>query len=346
MTYEHEVVHFIQAMTSAYLQSHSFELTRLGESILKGHAQLRTLPPGSTLFSVSARRLSHRNDEGLSCRDLLESTAVVESFKLAAPDPSLVRYLGFRDDYFPGDSSSPYRRGFDWLAERIGQHFAYELLAPICFAAFAGDDPPGNFSIIVEDCLLSGDLPALCKLPMSDLFRSFGMTSGGHFLHHIHRYPDKGGPPILLPCAKAAVEALGAERLIEFAARPASIQDVPGTEFLKPPVVAFSAGLGQPLTCKPYGLAKTDRRFGKCVVELCAMLGAAERLTILRNNGDLYQFCPHSHSCPHFASALCFRWFAPPSLEQEHENCGFIKLFVELTGAVPNDVWNTHASPQ
>jgi hypothetical protein len=316
-------------------------------SVLRGYSELRTLPSDKTpLFSVSAQRLSRRNDEGLSCRDLLESTAVVESFKLADPDPSLGRFLGFRDHYFAGDSASPYRRGFDWLADRIGQVSAYELLAPICFAAFAGDDPAGNFATIVRDNLLLGEASALCKLPMAELFQVFGMDVEAHSLHHIHRYDDRDGSPILLPCAKAAVNAIGARRLIEIAARPASmgsIQGVAELEFLMPPAVAFSAGPGQQLKGNVYGLAKKDRTFAKLVFELCALLGAAERLTILRGNEDLYQFCPHKQACPHFASALCFRWFTPPSLALGHEKCGFIQSFAAVTKATPREVWSIFA---
>jgi hypothetical protein len=345
MTFEHEVIHFIQAITSAYLQNQSIELVATGVPLLRNHADLLSIPEGKIpLFAKSAKRLSARTADGLSCRDLLESCAVVESFKLVDLQPSLDRFLNFRDSFFPGDITSPYRRGFDWLAAHVGRSFAYELLAPICFVAFSGDNPPENFSTIVEDHLPE-DLSGLTALSIEGIFSTFGMNIKNHFLHQIDQYSDKNSP-VLLPCAKAAVAMIGLERLFEVAARPSLINSTLSPaemDFLLPPVVAFSSSSGQKLQGSVNGLARTDTTLGSLVMELCALLGAAERLTILRQENTLYQFCPHKLACPHYASGLCFRWFAPPSLELGHEKCGFVKKFSAVAGAAPSDIWKLHA---
>jgi hypothetical protein len=162
-------------------------------------------------------------------------------------------------------------------------------------------------------------------LPIADMFQAFGMDIKNHFLHRIEELDDGKGSQVLVDCVNAAVASLGPERLLEIGARPSYINsmDAADIEFLLPPVVAFSSRAGKKLQGSTYGLAKKDKKFVKRIHKLCAVTGAAERLTILRD-GDLHQFCPHRDACPHFASGLCFRWFAPPSLELELRFCSYV----------------------
>ena len=69
-----------------------------------------------------------------------------------------------------------------------------------------------------------------------------------------------------------------------------------------------------------------------------ASAGAAERLTAAADT-DVYQFCPHRNACPHAHSALCHRWFAPPSTSRDWQSCGFITLVELYVGMTPEALW-------
>ena len=259
------------------------------------------------------------------------------------PNPNVFGFLKFREDFFPGRSDSCYRKSFDYLSEHIGQSFAYYLLAPLSFVALQSDHPPKSFVAIIEDLLPNTSPDELIRATMPELFSHFGMSIHDHLLYNLNSMPVKLRHPILYECAKYAVNLLGTSDLIEMAARPSLIESsgisLEAAESLLPPMVGFSSSPGAKLEAMTFGLTKQDKELGQLIEHTTGLIGAAERLTLFRESSDLYQFCPHSTSCPHYASALCFNYFSPPSIELGHANCGFIRFFESRTKMKPYEAW-------
>ncbi len=114
-TYWHEIVHYIQSISTSYLLNHSTSLLYLADGVLKGIAD-PDQPDKSRRFAVISRLIAKRTSEtDLSPKDILEGVAFVESFKLTDSNPTIDRFLEFRDRYYPGDGESYYRRTFDYL---------------------------------------------------------------------------------------------------------------------------------------------------------------------------------------------------------------------------------------
>jgi hypothetical protein len=72
---------------------------------------------------------------------------------------------------------------------------------------------------------------------------------------------------------------------------------------------------------------------------MVGLVGAAERLTVYRNEGAFYRLCSHRSTCPHFESALCFQHLSPPALKDGFQSCSFISAFQHVTGSLPNATW-------
>jgi hypothetical protein len=344
LAWRHEVIHFIQSITTAYLYSHSLATVQYAFNVLDNFQQLLSLRDRTTVSELEnvTNALSSR-EVGISAQDLLEGVAVVESFKTNTPDPTITKFSRFRDTFFPGDSDSCYRKSFDYLSDRIGQQFAYHLLSPLSFLALQSDHPPRSFTTIVEDILPDLSLDELMLANVPDLFLHFGMDTRNHLLYNLHSIPSRMQHPVLHRCAQHATNLLGVPELLEMAARPSTIEsgrvDQVTIKALLPPMVIFSSTPGAKLEGMAYGLAEQDRELRALMVHNTALIGAAERLTLYRNDSNLYQFCPHQGACPHYTSALCFKYFSPPSVELGYSNCGFIRFFESRTGKKPIQAW-------
>jgi hypothetical protein len=342
LAWRHETIHFVQSISTAYLYSHSVATVRYAFNILDNFQEFLGMRDKTTMFESVTKTLSSR-ENGISIRDLLEGVAVVESFKMNALRPTVAEFLRFRNYFFPGDDDSCYRRSFDYVSEHIGQPFAYHLLAPLSFIALQSDNPPESFRTIVEGMLSSGSLDHLVKADVPSLFSYFGMNAQDHMLYQLDAMPVEMRHPVLYAGTTYAISLLGIPSLLEMTARPAIIEssgiNQEAVEALLPPVVAFSSSPGSKLEGMTFGSAKRDKELLQLIVHTTGLIGAAERLTLFRDNSDIYQFCPHGTNCPHYASALCFNYFSPPSIELGYANCGFIRFFESRTKMKPNEAW-------
>jgi hypothetical protein len=342
LAWRHETIHFIQSISTAYLYSHSLATVKYALDILDNFQEFLGVRNKITAFESTAEALSSQ-EYGFSVRDLLEGVAVIESFKMNAPNPNVAGLLKFLDDFFPGDSDSCYRKSFDYLSGHIGQPLAYYLLAPLSFVALQSDYPQKSFRTIVEFLLPDTSPGQIIQTTAPELFSHFRMSIHDHLLYNLDSVPVKMRHPILYECAKYAVNLLGLSSLLEMAARPSIIESngigQESVEALLPPVVVFSSTPGSKLEGMTFGLAKRDKELGQLMVHTTGLIGAVERLTIFRDSCDLYQFCPHRTSCPNYASALCFNYFSPPSIELGYANCGFIRFFESRTKVKPNEAW-------
>jgi len=281
-----------------------------------------------------------------SVRDILENVALLESFKLSDPKPTVERFLGFRHKYFAGDSNSLYRNVFDFLSQRIGSKGAYSLLSPLSFIALQGDNPPESFGTIVdiiEDLLADG--MSLQQLESADMPKMFSLLEMGDihnlWIYNLDSVSDKVKETTPFQCAKYAVNLLGASKLIEISARPSFINSLARdtVKCLVPLVTVFSSAAGSDLKGLVRGIAAEDEELKYLIVGRVGLVGAAERLTLYREQKDLHQFCPHYNSCPHYKSGLCFNYFTPPSIELGYDKCGFIEAFESRTKLKPIDAW-------
>ena len=344
LSFMHEGIHFLQAMTSAYLLNLSNELVQTGLMLLKNVDKLRDIPVNQKpLFWQSVQRINYRDSqEQISCRDILEGVAVLESFKLAAPYPSPEKFMAFRDEFFPGSTDSCYRRSYDWLAQKMGNYAAYDLLAPLSFAAFMGDEPPTNFISIVTEIQRDNAWSDFVGVPTKDICEEFGLDLENYFLSQLEHIPVDESAPIPAKCIKAAGNHIESDRLIEVAGRPHLLNSIFSEEeldWLLPPIVVFSSSPRKKHAGRTFGLARHDPTFRQLCIHITGLLGAAERLVGLVEKNNIYQFCSHSTACPHYSSALCFQYYAPPSQELGHEECGFANYFTGFVGHDPSFVW-------
>lgn len=338
----HEMIHVLQALSTAFLYSYSVAIVQRAFEVLDHLDSLLEDRSEITDFEETYRLLEQRQGM-LSVRDLLEGVAVLESYKLTVPAPNAQGFLALRDRLFPGDSASCYRISYDYLAGRIGPIAAFDLLAPLSFIALQSDDPPWSFQTIVDSLLPQIRFEFLTRASVADLFAVFGMRADDNLLNNLDSMPQDMRHPVAYECARFAAARLGVPTLLEISARPALINQLDpalgATETLLPPLIAFSSSPNARLEALSSGLANQDPALRELIVHLTGLVGAAERLTVFRDASDLYQFCPHRAACPHFASALCHHYFAPPSLELGYANCGFIRFFEARTHMKPSQAW-------
>jgi hypothetical protein len=286
--------------------------------------------PGSTIIEPLQIPDSHE----LGMLDLLEGVAVLESFKLCTSGATVHDFLGFRDDWFPGELQNPYRWAFNWLGSDIGAEAAYELLAPVSYVSLQHDDPAAVFvrlsERLAQEDLSAGldgltDPAALAALVGVD-------ESTPWFARYAQGEPD-GGHVTLDPGITAAVAELGALELARIGAAP-NRAGREHFEVLAPPLTVF-AGVGG----LEYQVARyADEALTSRIIAWTACAGAAERLTAAADT-DVYRFCPHRNACPHAHSALCQRYFAPPSVSRDWRSCGFIALVESYAGTTPEALW-------
>jgi len=346
LTWRHETIHFIQSLSTAYLYSHSLATMQYAFNVLDNFHQLLSVWDSDTRFEQVTNALLSR-EFGLSVQDLLEGVAAVESFKMNIASPDVAKFLSFRNKFFPGDSNSCYRISFDYLSQYIGQPFAYHLLSPLSFLALQSDHPPKSFITIVKDILPTLSLDEVKTAPVFNLFSHFGMDIHNHLLYNLDSLSAEMRHPLLYKCIKYAIDLLGVPKLLEISARPSVIESgqfdlrLNGkmVEAVLPPMVVFSSTPGSKLGGMVFGLAKQDKELRELMMYITGLIGAAERLTLFRNETNLYQFCPHEATCPHYAPALCFNYFAPPSIEMGYKNCGFGQVFESRTGIKPDQAW-------
>lgn len=346
LAYNHEIIHYLHSITSAYLYSHSFALVQAGVSILHNFDQFLDIKEQETEFERITKELLNR-ELAFSVRDILEGVAVIEAYKLIAPNPTVENFIN-RLEYFFGDNkNSIYRKTFDYLAENIGFHYAFHLLSPISYIALQGENPPQLFKTLVENHLPNLPVDLLIDASISDLFSFFQLDIKQTMIFNLDDATDEMKHPLLYKFAQHAIETLGTETLSEIAARPSlsnrlQIEEV--HDAILPPVILFSPSGGAKAHFRTFGLARTEPNLSTLIVHLAGVIGAVERLTLYRNSTNLYQFCPHKSNCEHYDSALCFNYFTPPSLELGFANCGFPHYFTSQAKRMPAVAWSQFKS--
>lgn len=346
--WSHELIHFIQSISTNYLYNYSLSTLKYAFNVLDNFQEFLSIKKRTTFFEDAVKALSVR-DNGLSVRDLLEGVATFESFNMTLREPTEIEFLEFREKFTLGNGDNCYWNSFDYLSDHgdLDESFSYNLLSPLSFMALQSDNPPRSFKAIVDDILPTLSLDEVVDANVPELFSLFGMDIRNHLLSNLNSMPIEMQNPILYSSAKYAVNALGLPRLLEIAARPSIIKSIVGQETIEalyPPLVAFSSTPGSKLWGMTFGVCKQDRKLAELMMRTTGLIGAAERLTLLKDGPRPYQFCPHTSDCPHSPSALCFNYFAPPSIELGYKNCRFIRFFESRTGMKPDRAWEALTS--
>jgi hypothetical protein len=330
--FQHGILHFVQALGSPFLHRHGLRLLRMSEEVAAG------ADPDEFRAEMALTR--RPNASGLTCVDLLESAAELESARmthatlvgqLPAGSPAQL-YRSELHRAYP-DPSAPRRKAFDHFVGVVGLDAAYELLALITFLAFIGDDPAGMFDQMTPEVAQQAE--GFAALSAAQLLDRLGWADDYEgYLDGIVAGEPIGSPFVVDPL-REALRIHGRSALIETLARPASHLLSLGEDELRavePPLIVCPSRDGG-LVHHRNGLARgADSVFAYRIISAVGIYGAAERIASPGAARDNY--CAHV-ACRYHAGALCHRWFLPPSSAEGHDSCSFAPVFTSVTGTDP-----------
>jgi hypothetical protein len=349
MTEAHEYAHYLQAVGSSYLQWHAHEQLRAAFGLLRWGPSHRSYLEG---YRELSRTLSRPGAHGLSCLDILESGAVLEGYKLMRerwrkPVDTDEAIQGFASDvetYRAHPGTRPYHVAYDWLEEQIGPEAAYRLYAPLSFLAFTTDDPPGTFTdggarLARRGGRLARELMTAARV--STILQS--LRPGAPWMSDRSRLTKP--PEEVTPTTEAAfhmVDVFGLDDALELLVRPWLLDRDEAPQWAKdavaPLVLVWSSAAGL-VEAQLSDLTAQDNAVLARVLEFCAVVGAAERISAA-DSGDLsvHRPCPHT-MCPAYGPALCHQFFLPPPLARHHETCHFIESLDHAFGKSAGQIW-------
>ncbi len=336
------VVDFLHVLGSPFLQNQGLRLLRSAHEVLEA---VGADGEAAAEFEREARLLAEPHPLGISCTDLLESATEVEVNRLAT-SPEVELGLRSRADMHralleqvPEGPGSSRCRGFDWLAARIGDDDAYDLLPLLTFLAFVTQEPCEMFASLASSAAADPETwkemsaaQILDRLEWSDQYDGYwDLVAAG----------EPVGTPYVADALNEAMTRLGRSLLLEVLARPAVyLLQLPEHQLrsVLPPVIVYPSQTGG-LVRHLNGVAlDVDPMFASNALADVAAFGAAERLT-LESRGASPAYCYHD-GCPHRESGLCHRWYGPPGTSEGHDECLFIRVFAHHTGMDPAVAWS------
>jgi hypothetical protein len=337
-TGSHEYIHYLQAVGSMFLQQLGFAQLQIAVALLN-HGPREDLVAS---FRDSQSALADPADEGLSCLDLLEAAAVLEGYKLDRQDwgvhpESPEAKAGFPEalaEYRADPARRRYHVAFDWLESVLGYEAAYMLFMPLAFVAFNTDDPVPHFVAAARAVDLDAvDLTApVAALVGRDVWLANPETA---------RELPSHAPPVTR-AGFHMVDVFGLDDALELLVRPWRLDRETAPTELKdavaPLVLAWSSAAGL-VEMQLSDLTAPNDGFLDRVLSFVAIIGAAQRLcAAAAGDAAVYRFCPHT-TCPHYAPALCHRYYLPPPLERHHDTCGFIGTLERVAHATSAEIW-------
>lgn len=341
--WDYAAIRSVQAMGSPFLNRHALRLLRTAVEVI------RRARPGADGWSTAcsqfrneATRLTRRNENELSCIDLLESTARLEAYRrflsgYAIPGhrTTVSLYLDLEAAAHP-EPGSPERRGFTYLSERLGPDDAYMLLAPLTFLAFITENPVATFSSLTSRAV--GHAEELSHMRCEELLAWAGLADQywSEYLGPVAMGAPLGTTFITDPL-QAALRIWDRSSLLDAFCRPATyLMRLPGDQrtfrHLLLPVIILRENSGE-LTATSNGVAESRPGFAYDVIRHAGLVAAAERLTVLRD-APVEHRCWHQ-GCPVFATGLCHSWYAVPDTQMGHDACGFPREFAAVAGVLP-----------
>ena len=332
LTFHHEVVHFLQGLTTSTGHKYSLALLslykRMCEDSSRGRLTLRRMRKyrHERQFYES---LSGSPWKGLKTRDMMESTAVIEAFMASFQDPTLAMFEDYLAEFYP-DPAHPYRTVLEIVRDRFGLDMAVELVPRLTFIALNTSQPVRNFLRFLD--ILDGapllhalvqDTRALASAVGSPLFPELLSPEMLRDAHDVH--------PFLFSYVEELWAAGGLARWCDYFAKPSRLLRPDAPESLNgkflPPLIVFSGGEW----CWNGAAKSWTRDMQMFYFSVSAVGGACDRLL---GAARPYQFCVHT-ACPVYETALCYSWYAPPPAGRDHKLCEFPKLFDTMFAATP-----------
>lgn len=325
VAFVHEMVHHIQLLYSSTLYLNELAKLVSATQILK-LGSVASVKANVREF-VRLTQFEKRRMRGISIMDLVEGGAVLDGFK-GAFKTDLSDFIRYRDINFPGKGNSIYRRTFDVMSFVCGQDIAYDLLPFVTYLALQGDIPGWSFEHLIRDKRIQTGTWAGKEASYILDELSFGNPAQKYreidTLHPLQRHP------VFYPIMREIGKILTDKELNEIFARPSLIDKFEHQnsimEMFYPPLVAGSFPRGGGLGFQLWGIAKTNGELPKLMIHLAAIVGAAESLLF---PSETYMPCKES-LCPHYATKMCIRYFAP---SKSYTECGFQEIVKELMGS-------------
>lgn len=358
-TYEHEAIHFLQALTCAYVY---FESIRYVDACMAISEKLsvpeewptdaleafhertweRAHAPGKSVEVLDTKDglliLPVGAEETISVADILEGVADLAAFQRTTRGGSVAHYLEDLNARYPEDDGAPYWNAFSYVAHELGAELAYACFNPLSFLALNTRNPARTLvEVVAKGKALGAKLEAVCR-DLSALFELIEAKPENHHIFHLAELSNQHRHLTLTPCLEHALRAMSPLTLLGYAADPSRMNDAPveHVSAVFPPVVAMSSDESGKVTTSLHGAARENRSLAATILQLTALCGAAERL--VAPSEPRYQFCPH-RTCPHYESALCFRHFTPPFVEHGADRCQFPSSFSSFARVLPADAW-------
>ncbi|MGA9998018.1 MAG: hypothetical protein WBP93_21575 [Pyrinomonadaceae bacterium] len=335
LTLNHETVHFLQGLTTAFTYGVSINFWDLFRNLASVCKQDQLHERNLQNFQQSFKNFNNQflsTSDGLSTLDLLESMAVTEAFRATSTDISTSTFLSHIEYYFP-EQDSVYRKTIDIVRSRFGSEAAFNLTPKLCFIALNGDTPAKNFWLML-DRLKEADRNEVARWSAIELSKFFEMPHEDYFINRISEIPQSYIHPILSPYLELLKNIWSADERVEFAAMPGKkLREIktndPVMQQILPPLIAASGGRGMPL-----GLAASwERERVYSVIAVTALMGTSERLVA---EGRPYHPCPHIE-CPVHETALCHAMY-PPSMAVPWEDCNYHIILPSIFGKKPNEL--------
>jgi hypothetical protein len=331
----HETTHFIQAISTNYLYSYGHNLFYTSLRLLENFASFISDSQQGDMIR-KCRGDIYQRKAGISAMDICEGMAVLEAFRMARKQGNVLDFLQYRDDMFPGNHESPYRRTFDTLAFATDPYEAFNSLTPLSFISLQSSESPGKlFNTLVER--IKNRRPDTRDL--IEFIEQLGIDPHNSFPWRVDEVPKQGMHPVLYRYAKGVRDLVGAERFFKIGLMPSLLfhTDIGGdtVSMFFPPLIANSYYHGEEERGSLYGYGASSSDFYWLVSDIESMIGAAERTITFDNDTGVYMCCPYEE-CPHFRAAFCHRKYPPPNVRSGWEKCSFPRDFKKITGRLPN----------
>jgi len=299
----HECVHHLQTLSSPFLWQ---------DALVRFDASQRILFPDNpadraegAAVLVRRQRAFRYRAFGVSCADLCEAAAVLESYKARASRPGVDEFLRWRDHAFPGKGNSAYRRTFDIMSDHCGKEAAFDLFPVVTLLALQGDIPGRSFQLLLANESLRDE--KLIGAPAQTVLAAlnFPLTPMLDPENAVRLHPSQRHATFY-PVHMHVLSELG-DQAFEAFARPHTAFQAPLREALLPPIVIGSHLQGGNVALS-FGVARSDRELRQRLYMCTATLAAAARLL---EEESPWIPCPHE-DCPNHAAGMCSGWFVPP----------------------------------
>ncbi|MCB1442575.1 MAG: hypothetical protein KDJ72_06085 [Methyloceanibacter sp.] len=339
ITYRHEVVHFLQTFTTAKIFQYCERVRMAANEFQKwlgnkerDAAALKTLSSGLAALERDLERETGSDptgEGGVSARQLMEASAVLESLRSLTPSSLQITQLL---DAIPQANRRLYGRVIGIMACAFSPSVILNLTPALVYLSLNAEDSGRMFCGLVRTL---GSLPisAVERITPAELLDSYVGNEKKSLISMFAAGERLSVSPFWNELGSAFAKCGSIDLLHRVAAYPSSLLTESNWSLqlddrikqVMPPIFMFEDGHGQ--IC---GLA---RSFSDETIRqlLCAnaMIGAMYRVA---RNDDYYNFCGQ-HECPAYSYALCHMAYPlPPPPHGDWRQCCALRSFEELTG--------------